>query len=265
MRFARFAGFMPGKLLVVVGIGVGVLAASTPASADTFSATYFSVTESNAAGSDFHPAGVGTGTGSNNYVTNTLSGGMPVFNAGSYTAAAGYTLPAAAGDVNGSNVLEWWTPGSSNGGVNVVTETGMGVFTTTGSAQNMFPPDSTGNNDSTMEETAILSGDFDLGSAQTVTFTAAADDDVFIFVDGTYVGGLGGIHAAGSPVDYTTGMLGAGYHNVEIFYADQDQVAASLDLSSNVPVSATPEPGSLALLGTGILAIGGTLRRRMMR
>jgi hypothetical protein len=61
-------------------------------------------------------------------------------------------------------------------------------------------------------------------------------------------------------------MLGAGTHTLQIFYADQDQVAASLVFQDNgIPVGATPEPGSLALLGTGVLAIGGTLRRRMMR
>jgi hypothetical protein len=52
---------------------------------------------------------------------------------------------------------------------------------------------------------------------------------------------------------------------VEIFYADQDEVAASLAFTSNVSISPTPEPGSLALLGTGVLAIGGTIRRRIKR
>ncbi|HEV2578692.1 MAG TPA: PEP-CTERM sorting domain-containing protein [Acidobacteriaceae bacterium] len=263
MRFARLAGLLPGKLLVAVGIGVVILGASTPASADEFAVTYFSVSGlNNNAGSDFHAGGVTTGTGSSNYVSGSLSGGMPVYNP-SFTAAAGYSTPAGAGDVSGGGVLEWWTPGTYNG--NVITETGAGTLNLSSSPTNMFPPDSTGTNNNNAEETAILSGDFDLSSPGSVSFGVAEDDDAFIYVDGTYVGGLGGIHALGSLLNVNTGTLSAGWHNVEIFYADQDQVAASLAFTSSVPISATPEPGSLALLGTGVLGLAGTLRRRFMR
>jgi hypothetical protein len=265
MNFAYLAGRLPGKLLIVAGISAGILAVSVPASADTFSATFFSVTTSSASNSDFHTGNVPTGTNSSNFVQSSLSGGMPVYNP-THNNLSGTVV--APNDVNGSNVIEWWTPGTY--GANTVAVTGnlpLNVSTSAGSPTNMFPPDSTGNtNQAGFEETAILSGDFDLGSAGPVTFSIAADDDAFIFIDGTYLGGLGGIQAIGALTPFTSGTLSAGWHNVEIFYADQDEVAASLAFNDGgTPISATPEPGSLALLGTGVLGLAGTLRRRMMR
>lgn len=267
MRFADLFGARFSKLFVGAGVFAGMLAASVPASADTvFSVQFFHVTESNTGTSDFHPGNTGTGTESLNYVQNSLVGGMPVFNS-SETAAAGFTLPVAPGDNLGSGALGWWTPGSYDGGQNVVTSDGtmpLSVSSTVGSPTNMFPPDSTGNNNNNSEETAILSGMFNGGGP--VTFSIAADDDAFIFVDGSYVGGLGGIHAIGSTFTSFTQSFGAGPHTIDIFYADQDQVAASLAFSSSVPITQpTPEPGSLALLGTGVLGLAGALRRRIKR
>jgi hypothetical protein len=264
MKFDYLAR-ISGKLLVTGGALVGLLAISVPASADTvFSATFFSVTTSNAANSDFHPGGVATGTDSSNEVMPSLSGGMPVYNPGHNNLSGTVTAPH---DLGGGNVIEWWTPGTYNG-VNTIVETGNGplnVSSNIGSPTNMFPPDSQGNtNQNGFEETAILSGDFLLGAPGTVTMGIAADDDAFIFIDGQYLGGLGGIQGIGSSLtSFTSGTLGAGWHNVEIFYADQDEVAASLAFSSNVAITPTPEPGSLALLGTGVLGLAGTLRRRM--
>jgi hypothetical protein len=267
MKFAYLAGRLPGKLLVVAGISAGLLAVSVPASADTFSATFFSVTTSNVTNSDFHTGNVPTGTNSSNYVQNNLSSpinGMPVYNSGHNNLSGTVVAP---NDVSGG-VIEWWTPGIY--GLNTVAVTGnlpLIVSSNPGSPTNMFPPDSQGStNQAGFEETAILSGDFFLGSGGPVTFSVAADDDAFIFIDGTYLGGLGGIQAIGGLSPFTSASLGAGWHNVEIFYADQDEVAASLAFNDGgTPISATPEPGSLALLGTGVLGLAGTLRRRMMR
>lgn len=264
MKFAYLAG-LSGRLIMTAGVCVGMLAMSAPASADTmFNATFFSVTTSSASNSDFHTGNVPTGTNSSNFVQNNLSGGMPVYNPGHNNLSGTVVAP---NDVSGG-VIEWWTAGTH--GVNTVTETGnmpLNVSSNVGSPTNMFPPDSQGNtNQNGFEETAILSGDFFLGSSGTVSMGVAADDDAFLFIDGQYLGGLGGIQAIGSSLtSFTSGTLGAGWHNVEIFYADQDEVAASLAFSSSVPISPTPEPGSLALLGTGVLGLAGTLRRRMKR
>lgn len=275
MKFAYLTGRWPGKLFAIAGVCAGVMALSSPASADTFNVQYFEVTTSAAnsashpTNSDFFPGGVNTGTVSNNYVMNNLSGGMPQYNTGE-TGAAG------ANDVT-AGTLDWWTPGTYNG--NTVAATGTGTLSLSSTPTEMFPPNNTGSGNQgsnceavgnitasqNCEETAILTGTFTLAAPGTVPFSVSADDDAFVFVDGQLIEDLGGIHGLTSGPNVSP-MFSAGTHTIEIFYADQDQVQAQLAFTDGGDtVSATPEPGSLALLGTGVIGIAGTLRRRMMR
>ena len=85
-------------------------AVSVPASADqlTFSATFFEVTTSSAAGSDFFPGGTGTGT----HLAQPQTGldtvtNMLIYNSTNESGAVG------ANDYNhGTGDLDWWTPGT---------------------------------------------------------------------------------------------------------------------------------------------------------
>lgn len=198
MKFSYLAGGLGGKVLVAAGVFVGMLAVSAPASADSFTATFFKVSTSSASNSDFHTGNVPTGTDSDNEVMSGLLGGMPVYNSGHDNLSGTVVGP---NDLGGGGAIEWWTPGTY--GVNTVTYTGtntsFNVSTDPTHPTNMFPDNSGGTtNQDGFEETAILSGQFTLGAPGTFTMSIAADDDAFIFVDGTYIGGLGGIQAIGN-------------------------------------------------------------------
>jgi hypothetical protein len=63
-----------------------------------------------------------------------------------------------------------------------------------------------------------------------------------------------------------TFTIPAGDYNVGLYYAEVDGAPAVL--TSNIPLSntllPTPEPSSIALLGTGLLAAAGVVRRRLI-
>jgi fibro-slime domain-containing protein len=262
MNFSRLVS--RGTKAVTVLAVLGALGAALPAFADTFSVQYFKVP---AGGSnlDFHASGASDGT-SNNYVLSGLGpDGLPVYNTGATASSGSISAPT---DKNGAGEILWWTPGQDG----VVADTAKdiasgGILDVTSGGVSMYPANQ-GGTDNPDEETAILTGDFTLATASAVSFSVGADDDAFVYVDGTLVEDLGGIH--GDTLAPTNSIdLGAGSHTIQIFYADQERTGATLSFDDNavalVTAPAVPEPSSLALLGTGALAVGGMVRRRFIR
>jgi fibro-slime domain-containing protein len=247
---ARMRNFLSGLGLVAVSLLAGAGVAKAVPVPINFTVDYFTVT----------PASPGTGDfntqccyGPVDDVTNTLDPitHLPVWN------GVGALLDTVGGV---GTDIEWWTPGTYNG--DVVAASGTGTASNPYINNAFFPPEGNGSSDSPSLQTAIFTGSLTLATSSNVTFDLGADDDAYLYVDGSLVEGLGGVHPNDVlPTDTVT--LGAGLHDLELFYADRNVVAASLsfDLDSTGIVP-TPEPTSLALLGAGLAAFGAIRRRR---
>src|SRR4051812_46204491 len=66
---------------------------------------------------------------------------------------------------------------------------------------------------------------------------------------------------AGGNIALNLNTAGNGSGGIECFNCSPVRLIVSGDLSA---ASETPEPGSIALLGTGLLGLGGSLRRKFM-
>jgi hypothetical protein len=97
-----------------------------------------------------------------------------------------------------------------------------------------------------------------------VSFSLAADDHAFLYVDGKLVLDDGGI----KPIDagITTTFSITGSHTLDLFFADVRVEKSGITFSCEGcadPTSTAPEPATLVLFGTTLVGIGAVIRRHL--
>lgn len=223
------------------------------------SVTYYTLTSG-----DPDTQGVVDGPVSNEVQAHLGPDGLPVLNTTAFGCTSNCYTAKTIHDVNGSGELTYWSPGLNSH----VIPTGSGTATLPYAATDLFPPNGTGHNDSNNFQTAVFSTLLHVPITEAITFTAAADDDAFVFLDGTLVCDIGGVHTA-VPGDCSSDPLSAGNHSLEIFYADLHSTQAVLDFSidtAGITQGVTPEPPSALLLASALLGLGALrLRQKDVR
>ncbi|MGB6481889.1 MAG: PA14 domain-containing protein [Candidatus Acidiferrales bacterium] len=260
------ASFGSRVFRVVMGVfvlGVMFFATLPRASASSVTITYYTISSSDPDANHL------AGGVFNNEVQNKLGpDGLPVLNTTAYGCTSDcYNPVGAPGNVvtsgPGAGEITYWAPSLNS----YVTETGTGTVSLPFNVpSNFFPPNGTGSFDGGVNgfQAAVLSGNLIVpaDTTETISFNIGADDMAFAFLNGQVVCDLGGVHASTAGTCVSPMTLTTGTYNLEVFFVDINQTQAGLTFGINTsgvtttPTGATPEPGTLTLLGLGFAAIG---------
>lgn len=92
-------------------------------------------------------------------------------------------------------------------------------------------------------------GTFHTASAGPISLSLTADDDAWLFIDGSLVTECHYNTASSSPT------MSAGTHSIDIFYDDRFPVYNQFVFSASVAMTPVPEPGAITLIAAGAFCL----------
>ncbi len=223
----------------------------------TMAATYYTIGETD---QDTNHLAIGV---FNNEVQSTLGvDGLPILNTAPYGCTSNcFTATPLPADLTASGEITWWSPAlnkGGSGGASDVIETGTGTVTLPYANANFYPPNAAGANDANGFQAAVFATTLVVPTTESISFSVGADDTAFVYLDGSIVCDLGGLHAD-SPGTCTTSVLAPGDHSLELFAADLERTGAALSFSvttANVTGAPVPEPSTWLVFLAGLFGFG---------